>query len=730
MIQQLLRSPLLRLTLPIGAAWFLVALTLFIAQPPRPTVAESTWQEVVARQGQARVQIVLNVPAGRALADIQASLLAQLPPDHFTLLHRYQFVAGLAGLITPAGAAILRQSPYVSQIYLDRPGQGHLAEIGPAVGADQIQAQYGLTGQGVFVATLDTGIDSDHPDLAGAIVAQHCFTDGDCPPNNSNEGDSAEDDHGHGTNIAGAITADGLTSPLGIAPNANLVVVRVLDSNNSGWVSDWVAGLDWVRANLGNWPVKVVNMSLGTFALYSGSCNVQEPLLAAAISQLRNLGVTILASSGNQGSANAITAPACNGGVIGVAATYDSDLGREPDSGTYQTLFGGSWPACFDDQTALQLVTCFSNSNSSVDILAPGARLTSAGLGGGAFTFRGTSQATAVASGLTALLLELNPFLTPTEIEIGLESTGLPLVDPKNGLTFPLVDGLAAVQALFPVAPAGITLTHPLTGSVGWPVTIGAVVRPPTTTLPLTYRWLAAGWPVISQTAGLSTTLDLSWETAGSYPISLTVGNWVGSVTATTTISQVWVGPTDLALSGPTYGSTGHPLTFTALVAPIQTSRPVTYSWSPAGIIHTAGLSDVLALSWSQPGTYPVNVTAHNPAGTVSMTRPVTITIVGPITATLSGAGLVPAGLPYPITATVSPITASWPITYVWQATHQQPISHTAQSSDTAIFTWLDPGLVTITLTIKNQGGMMLLQKVIQVVPNYYLYLPIILSPH
>ena len=726
MLKQPFYLRFLRLTLPIMAAWLLVTLTLFVVA--RPTAAD--WQQQLAQQGQARVQIVLKVPAGRTLADIQTSILAQLPPDHFTLLHRYQFVAGLAGVITPAGANTLRQSPYVSQIYLDRPGQGHLAEIGPAIGADQIQAQYGLTGQGILVAVLDTGIDSDHPDLAGAIVAQHCFTDGDCPPNNSNESDSAEDEHGHGTNVGGAITADGLVSPQGIAPNANLVAVRVLDSNNSGWVSDWVAGLDWVLANLGNWPVKVINLSLGTFALYSGSCNAQEPLLAAAISQLRNVGVTILASSGNQGSANAISAPACNTGVIAVAATYDSDLGREPDSGTYQTLFGGSWPACFDNPTALETITCFSNSNSSVDILAPGARLTSAGLGGGTFTFRGTSQATAVASGLTALLLQVNPFLTPAGVELALESTGLPLTDPKNGLTFPLVNGLAAVQAVLPVAPAGLTLTHPFTGSVGWPVTIGATVSPLTTSLPLTYRWLAADWPIITQTAGLSTSLDLSWQMAGSYPITVTAGNWVGAVTATTTISQVWVAPAGVGLSGPSTGSVGHPLTFTAMVVPLNTSRPVTFSWSPAGISHTTGLSDALALSWSQPGTYPVMVMAHNPAGTVSTTRPVTIALVAPITVTLNGGEMVPAGLPYTITATVSPITASWPITYFWQATYQQVVSHTAGSTDTAIFSWPDPGPVTIIVTIANQGGMIAIQKVIQVIPTYYRFLPMILAPN
>ena len=222
----------------------------------------------------------------------------------------------------------------------------------------------------------------------------------------------------------------------------------MLDSNSTGFVSDWVAGLDWVRVNQAALNVRIINMSLGTFALYPGNCDAQEPTVAAIVSQLTAAGVAIFASTGNQGSANRIASPACNSGVIGVGATYDSDLGPEPDSGTYQSRFGGSWPVCADDPTSLQKITCFTNSDATMDIVAPGAQITAPGLGGGTSTFWGTCQASPTAAGVAALMLQARPALTPAQIETTLKTTGTPVTDAKNGLSFPLINALNAIISL------------------------------------------------------------------------------------------------------------------------------------------------------------------------------------------------------------------------------------------------------------------------------------------
>jgi subtilisin family serine protease len=135
-------------------------------------------------------------------------------------------------------------------------------ESAAVIHADRVWADFGLTGRGVNVAVIDSGVDAAHPDLGDHIVAQHCFTQGGCAPNNTNEGGSAQDVHGHGTHIAGIITGKGSVSPKGIAPDTGIVAVRVLDNNGAGWTSDVVAAIDWVVAN--QWQHNVrISTSLG-----------------------------------------------------------------------------------------------------------------------------------------------------------------------------------------------------------------------------------------------------------------------------------------------------------------------------------------------------------------------------------------------------------------------------------------------------------------------------------
>ena len=144
---------------------------------------------------------------------------------------------------------------------------------------------FGVTGKGVRVAVLDTGANSQHPDLESSLLpTQHCFTQGACPPNNSSEGTSAEDDSGHGSNVAGIITSDGVVAGVGFAPAAGIVAVKIDDRNDRGQVSDWTAGLDWVFQNLATLQVKLVNLSIVTDALYTAAADrdAAEPALAAA----------------------------------------------------------------------------------------------------------------------------------------------------------------------------------------------------------------------------------------------------------------------------------------------------------------------------------------------------------------------------------------------------------------------------------------------------------------
>lgn len=406
------------------------------------------------------------------VAQARGQVLGQVTPVDFHPYQQYSHIPAVAGLASEDAIAALLADPQVTYIQIDQRTEAHLGQSVPALGADIVHNTLNVTGAGVRVAVLDTGINTSHPDLSGSLIAQHCFTEGatfgdaigDCPTGDTLESANAQDENGHGSNVSGIITANGSVVGPGFAPDAQIIAVRVLAANGSGWVSDWIAGLNWLIANHATLQTDVVNMSLGTNALYPGNCDSQQPTSANAIAQLRNKGVVIFASSGNQGSSSSLASPSCNTGVIAVGATYDSSLGRRPTSGTYNSNFGGNWPACFDATSSLQTITCFTNSNSQLDMVAPGAPITSAYVGtNGISTFTGTSQASPTAAGIAALMLQVVPGLTPDQIETTLKSTGTLTTDPRNGLQFPLINALSAVQSLTPGIPTIINPNPPAT---------------------------------------------------------------------------------------------------------------------------------------------------------------------------------------------------------------------------------------------------------------------------
>lgn len=205
-------------------------------------------------------------------------------------------------------------------------------------------------------------------------------------------------------------------------------------SNGFCCSSDVVAGLDWIIANRPD--VDIVNMSLGTNLTYPGECDNDSPSFGIAIDTLRALGVLTFVSSGNEASGTEMSAPACVANAVSVGAVFDANLGSVG-------IF-----SCTDSTTAADQVTCFSNSNSTTDLFAPGAAITSDYLSNGTSTFYGTSQASPHAAGCAADILEADPSLTPDEIESALKLNGVSVTDAKNALTFPRIDCLETIDAL------------------------------------------------------------------------------------------------------------------------------------------------------------------------------------------------------------------------------------------------------------------------------------------
>ncbi|HEX6240889.1 MAG TPA: S8 family serine peptidase, partial [Polyangiales bacterium] len=309
-------------------------------------------EKLLNAEGTQRVIVNLRVADGALdarparIAAVQQTLLDKRIAG-FTLGRRYRHVPAISGVATAQAIEQLGRDPAVFYVQYDEPGGGQLKEAVPAIGGEQARTEFGVTGKGVRVAVLDTGVDTDHPDLKDALVAQHCFTQFACPPFGS-EGTSAEDDHGHGSNVSGIIASRGVVSSRGFAPGAELVALKINDANDSGVQSDWVAGLDWLFDNLAMLKVKLVNLSIGTTAMYRmgdpAECDRAQPALAAAIKNLVDAGVTVFAATGNRGSTTSMPAPACNTGVIAVGATYDANVGRQPPTNVGAT-YAARWGA-------------------------------------------------------------------------------------------------------------------------------------------------------------------------------------------------------------------------------------------------------------------------------------------------------------------------------------------------------------------------------------------------
>ncbi len=418
---------------------------LLFSLTPHPSLAQAPVEVTAVESALAVEPSVRVVVALRPELAAQSGLIAQsqarlavAAPEDLTIIQSYQNLPGLVGEVTLAGLETLRRQPEVAAIALDLPVEAAgLGANAIFIHADAVQRDFGLNGAGVNVAVLDTGVDTAHPDLSPRLIAQHCFNrNGGCAPDNAVESDNAQDQNGHGSHVAGIIASQGQSSPQGIAPAVGLVAVRVLGSSGNGFSSDVLAGIDWVVTHQAQLQVKAINLSLGGGS-YSGVCDQADAntmLYAAAVQAARQAGISLFAAAGNNGSPNALMAPACVSGVMAVGNVYDT-----PQSQV-------SWPTCTDTNVVADQVVCSSNSGPELDLLAPGVQVWSTNLGGGQAAKSGTSMSTPHATAVAALLWQANPNLTPTDLETILKETGRPVTDARTGQVIPRLDALAAVS--------------------------------------------------------------------------------------------------------------------------------------------------------------------------------------------------------------------------------------------------------------------------------------------
>ncbi len=310
---------------------------------------------------------------------------------------------GFAGAIPEARLAAVRNDPRVASVEADRTVVAFLHE-NPfetlTSGIDRIDAEAnGRTDvSGVGIAIIDTGIWLTHADLN--VAGNVTFVRGT---------KSGNDDHGHGTHVAGIAAAKTNDSRgvRGVAPNARLYAVKVLNRNGSGTASQLISGVDWVTKNAAAKGIQVANMSLGFGE------GVTITALNTAISNSVAAGITYAVAAGNSSKDASLFSPANHPDVITVSAMGDSD-GQCGGA-------GGSTSYGPDDTFA-----SFSNFGATVEIAAPGVDIVSTYKDGMYATISGTSMASPHVAGAAAQYIASNPGASPAAVRGALIAAGTP----------------------------------------------------------------------------------------------------------------------------------------------------------------------------------------------------------------------------------------------------------------------------------------------------------------
>ncbi len=373
----------------------------------------------------------------------QAQVFGALAAESLRVTRRYENVPGFAALASRRAIIRLAARPEVERVSLDLVGKFQLAQGRSLVGADQAAA-LGYTGSGVTLAVVDSGVDAGHVDLASSVVAEECFCFSCCPNGQDRQSGpgSALDGVGHGTGVAGIISSDGVLAGPGVAPDAEIVAIKIGSASGSVNLSDVGAALDWLVGNHASLGVRVVNVSV-SFSVAPMNDPAQCAginVAANAIAALHAEGVAVFVASGNDGWDNGVAFPACVGQSIAVGAVYDASFGS-----TTWPVPGGT---CTDSSANVDSIACLGNTGAPLDLLAPSWRTVTTAPGGVEPDFGGTSAASPYAAAQAALLLELDPSLQPDELRSWMVDTGVPVTRASSGATFPRADVGAALSGL------------------------------------------------------------------------------------------------------------------------------------------------------------------------------------------------------------------------------------------------------------------------------------------
>jgi PKD repeat protein len=454
-------------------------------------------------------------------------------------------------------------------VYEDIPVSITLTQSVPKIGADKVHTT-GVTGSGVRVCIVDTGVDDSHPALS-PLVAEKDFV---------NDDNNAMDDHGHGTHVAGIVASKDPTVK-GVAPGVSLMAAKVMDSKGTGWSSDVISGIEWCVNN----GADVINMSLGGGS-YATACD-NEPLAKAANTAV-DRGVVVVAASGNNGYANALVSPACGSKVISVGAVWKDD----------------SWAT-------------FSNGGIILDVVAPGVSIRSTHLLGSFKYLSGTSMASPHVAGVSALLLAANPSLTPSDVDTILKTTAVDLGTAGFDTTFGYgrVDAysayLAASGSESPPAENAAPTAHaggPYSGIEGNSITLDASASADPDGIIASYSWNFGDGKT-----GSGVKPSHVYTENGVYSVTLTVTDNNGAQSSASTTVSVDNVPPSVNAGLDKNGIVGESLIFSGFYTDPGSVDTHTLQWSFGDGSTSSSITSTHA--YTSAGQYTVSLTVTDDDG-------------------------------------------------------------------------------------------------------------------
>jgi hypothetical protein len=432
----------------------------------------------------------------------QDSVLTRVTDGGGVIRHRFENIPGFSAEVSASGFQMLLDSAEVVSIEPVQILEQHLAQGIPLMGASAHRSTY--NGSGVAIAICDTGIDTSHARLGGGgfpnakVLGGYDFGDSD-----SNPRPNATSGNPHGTCCAG-IAAGNLGTMGdyigGVAYNAKLYALKISSGDTGSASSDaMVAAWDWCvthkNDNAAN-PILVISTSFGG-GRYTSSCDSALPSMTTAANAAVAAGITVLASSGNNGYCDAIGWPACISSVISVGAVYDAAFGRyypclsaescapKSPSSPGDNCYANGFPYYGNDATAADKVTSYANVASFLTLLAPANECSTTDIvGSGGYStgdyatgFGGTSAACPYAAGAVACLQSAAKARTGSFLPVGvvrskLIATGNNIADTKVAITKPRVNLASAIDTISTSVSLATALdwSGPVTtgGSASW----------------------------------------------------------------------------------------------------------------------------------------------------------------------------------------------------------------------------------------------------------------------